>query len=774
MQNENHIKNALLNRNIKGSTRQRNMQNLKEDQKEKNKENINRSQRVNSNHFVYCSKYSNLNNSTNIKREKEDNIKKSVITINNDDGLDHPNPLISDCEENLDDLKAQFLTKKDEYEILSKDLKRDKLNEIKNLIDTPGLYLSTTIGEATESNEKTVQTVKNSGIEENNTIRKSNILSKKNENHLSLKNNNEEQKKIKHNHKRNINNQQNNASNDINNNMNNSVKKVSINNSVNLNKKEKQQNRLSNNINKLKKEKEVKINDSNIFKDKKDNHEKLNTKKKKENNERVLESNGNNNDKNNVEKNNKQEKYSLSEKSKIKQELKINTIDNSAKKNEEINNKNALNEKTEITGNKTNIKENKKPNGKSGILNEIKKDFKINEKQIQEHTYLNSVEGGFDKCKNVQPNINNYNQKNNEEKQKLYSTNNLMIDYPRQQLINKVKCECPQMRKVLQKEGGKNNSNILINNTEPRINSLSPKEDKNFLFRGKNQINSLNTKDLIVPNEAHTIGSDRQYELCKINSYKISKNKNILNHMPNKSNNLSSINPNEFKLINLQKRNDIYNKHKSENMSHTKQRKKTFEKDGNFGNIQTTFVVISKNQKPKAVQKSKMSPEIIDYSKFKFKFINPTPSANFMNYSKLSKGQAQTISMYSPFTYDIRLRRGSVSANKKFGVTKSVNNLPVKYYDYNNVIVNQKNIYDTNYRNYIDSNLNTNSTRDLYGTNPGRNSYIINKSANNQNNKIQIFNDYDYNYNYDYGYNYNYDMSQIPNNSYIPYSNYNY
>lgn len=44
--------------------------------------------------------------------------------------------------------------------------------------------------------------------------------------------------------------------------------------------------------------------------------------------------------------------------------------------------------------------------------------------------------------------------------------------------------------------------------------------------------------------------------------------------MPNKSNNLSCINPNEFKLINLQKRNDIYYKHKSENMSYTKQRKK--------------------------------------------------------------------------------------------------------------------------------------------------------------------------------------------------------
>lgn len=770
MQNENPIKNALLNRNIIGSTRQRNMQNIKEDQKDKNKENINRSQRVNSNHFVYCSKYSNLNNSMNVKREKEDNTKKSVNTIINDEGLDHPNPLISDCEENLDDLKAQFLTKKDEYENLAKDLKRDKLNEIKSLIDTPGLYSSTTTGETTVSKEKTVETVKNSGIEENNTIRKSNILSKKNENYLPLKNNNEEQKKIKHEYKRISNNHI--ASNDVNNNTNNSIKKSNINNSTNLNIKEKQQNKKPNNIIELKKEKESKINGSNSSKDKSDSHQKLNSAKIKENNKKIPEFNISNNDKNSEENYNNQEKHLLSENNKIKQELNFITIDNSVKKNEEKNNKNSLNEKIEIIGNKTNIKDNKKPNSKNDILNEIKKEFKINEKQIQEHTYLNSVEGGFDKYKNSKPNINIYNQKNNEEKQKLYSSNNLMMDYQKQQLINKAKCECPQIRKMLQKESAKNKSNIIINNTEPRINNLSPKEDKNIMFRGKNQINSINTKDLIFNNESQIIGTDRQYELCKLNSYKTSKNKNILNHMPNKSNNLSSINPNEFKLVNLQKRNDIFATQKNESQARTKLRKKTFEKDGNFGNFQTTFVVISKNQKPKAIPKSKMAPEIIDYSKFKF--INPTPSANFMNYSKLSKGQTQTIPVYSPFTYDIKLRRGAMSAHKKFGVTKSVNNLPVKYYDYSNVIVNQKNIYDTNYRNYIDSNLNTNSTRDLYGANPGRNTYIINKSANNQNNKIQMFNDYDYNYNYDYGYNYNYDMSQIPNNSYIPYSNYNY
>ena len=770
MQNENPIKNALLNRNIKGATRQRNMENINEDQKEKNKENINRSQRVNSNHFVYCSKYSNLNNSMNIKREKEVNTKKSVNSVFNDEGLDHPNPLISDCEENLDDLKAQFLTKKDEYENLEKDLKRDKLNEIKKLIDTPGLYSSTIMGETTETKEKTIETVKNSGIEENNIIRKSNILSKKNENHLPLKNNNEEQKNIKHNKKKSSNNH--NSNNDINNNMNNSFKNISINDSINLNKKERQQKRIPKNANELKKEKESKVNGPINFKDKNDNLEKLNSTKLKENNKKIPEFNGNNNDKKNLEKNDKQEKNFLSEKSKIKQELNFNTIDNSNKKNKEINNKNALNEKNEITGNKSNIKKNKKPNGRSGILNEIKKEFKINEKKIQEHTYLNSVEGGFDKIKNAQPNINNYYQKNNEERQKLYSSQNLMIENPRQQLINKVKCEGPQMRKILQQESRKNNPNILINNTEPRINNLSPKDDKSVFFRGKNQISSINTKDLIVPCETQTIGTDRQYELCKINSYKISKNKNILNHMPNRSINLTSINPNELKLLNLQKRNDNFTKQKNENQVNTKQRKKTFEKDDNFGNIQTTFVVISKNQKPKAIPKSKMTPEIIDCSKFKF--INPTPSANFMNYSKLSKGQTQNISMFSPLTYEVKQRKGSVSAHKNFGITKSVNNLPVKYYDYNNVIVNQKNIYDTNYRNYIDTNLNTNNTRDLYGTNPGRNSYIINKSINNQNNKIQMFNDYDYNYNYDYGYNYNYDMSQMPNNSYIPYSNYNY
>ena len=774
MQNENPIKNALLSKNIKGSTRQRNMQNIKEDQKEKNKENINRSQRVNSNHFVYCSKYSNLNNSMNIKREKDNNTKKSVNAIINDEGLDHPNPLISDCEENLDDLKAQFLTKKDAYENLAKDLKRDKLNELKNLIDTPGIYSSTTTGEATESNEKTIETVKNSGIEENIAIKKSNILSKKNENYLPLKNNNEEQN-IKHNQKRSSNNH-NNTNNDINNKMNNSVKKVNINNSTNLNIKERQQNKLPNNTNELKKEKESKINGPNSFKDKNDNHEKLSSSKLKENNKRMPEFNGSNNEKNNANKNNKQGKHSLSEKSKIKQELNFNTIDNSVKKNEEINNKNSLNEKIEITGNKSNSKNNKKPNGKSAILNEINKEFKNNEKQMQGHTYLNSAEGEFDKYKNAQPNINSYNQKNNEERQKLYNSNILMVDHSKQQLIKKVKCECAQMRKILLKEGGKNNSNILINNTEPRINNLSPKEDKSILFRGKNQINTINTKDLIVPNETQTIGTDRQYELCKINSYKISKNKNILNHMPNKSNNLSSINPNEFKLINLQKRHDIFTNQKNDTQARVKLRKKTFEKDGNFSNMQTTFVVISKNQKPKAIPKSKMTPEIIDYSKFKL--INPTPSANFMNHSKLAKGQIQTFPVYSPFTYDIKLRRGAMSAHKKFGVTKSVNNLPVKYYDYNNLIVNQKNIYDTNYRNYIDSNLNANSTTDLYGANPGRNSYIINKSANNQNNKFQMFNDYDYNYNYDYdydyNYNYNYDMSQMPNNSFIPYSNYNY
>jgi len=62
MKNENPIRNSLLPRNSNFVSKKINM--------EKNKEKINRSQRVNSNHFVYCSKYSNVRN-TSINKEKE-------------------------------------------------------------------------------------------------------------------------------------------------------------------------------------------------------------------------------------------------------------------------------------------------------------------------------------------------------------------------------------------------------------------------------------------------------------------------------------------------------------------------------------------------------------------------------------------------------------------------------------------------------------------------------------------------------------------------------
>lgn len=176
MKNENPIKNSLIYRNSYFASKKINM---KENEKEieNNKEIISRSQRVNSNHFVYCSKYSNVRN-TSINKEKENDISNRTNDLINEEGLDHPNPLISDNEENLEELKSQFITKRD-------DLKRKRSKDIKNLTDID-IILNITSGRGTEPNELPAETVKSNRIEENNTPIKFKILYKKNEKDLAL------------------------------------------------------------------------------------------------------------------------------------------------------------------------------------------------------------------------------------------------------------------------------------------------------------------------------------------------------------------------------------------------------------------------------------------------------------------------------------------------------------------------------------------------------------------------------------------------------------
>jgi hypothetical protein len=171
----------------------------------------------------------------------------------------------------------------------------------------------------------------------------------------------------------------------------------------------------------------------------------------------------------------------------------------------------------------------------------------------------------------------------------------------------------------------------------------------------------------------------------------------------------------------LKKKNIIISKQKNENENASKYRIKSFEKDDNLNNIQTTFIVISKNSKRKPLQKSKFASEIQDLSKCKL----PIPSISYKNYSKCLK---RKINLYSDYTLDIKDRRNIGNGHKDLGYTKSVNNMSVKHNNYQNELSSDKNIHHSNYRNYFDYPTINGNRRTLYSYNNRRISRLINKS----------------------------------------------
>ena len=116
MQNEN-IRNALLNRNMQAAPRQQIQPNENNKNKEKEKEKYVRSQKMlnRSNHVHYNSKSSNQSNVYNSNKGLEITKKSSCNEIDND-YIDHPQPLLSENEEDLEELKAQFIKKEETKE----------------------------------------------------------------------------------------------------------------------------------------------------------------------------------------------------------------------------------------------------------------------------------------------------------------------------------------------------------------------------------------------------------------------------------------------------------------------------------------------------------------------------------------------------------------------------------------------------------------------------------------------------------------------------------
>ena len=628
MQDESTRK-GLLNKNIQSP----NSQEIQLNEKGKNKETIAHPKKVfkKKNHVHYYSKSSQQGNNNHIKKEPNISNKLSFNEMDDEEELDHPKPLRSDSEEDLDDLKAEFAIKSEEEETLDNILKNKQnfslnLENIQNNIEIPEI--------------RDAKQIRHSVIDDNKNEKKENIVSgRKMKKLIPLKKSY-------------------------------NSKTISI-----------------NQVNQIK----LKIN-------------------KKLNNTDV--------NKNNLE------------------------------KKEKKGNKNVKHNSTDNQINKEIIKNKKKNIYHHASLNLLKKRVDKNIK--------------FEKKDSSKIGNENYNYVNiikNDTKQ--YSEpRNMLIDNQNRHLyanslpISKIKYQIPKTKNIIKEECEKNQSQEKKAETIPNKINLNQSQQKNLVLKKKKLISLKNINYLMHNEGIQSFASDideKDNVYLNENSYnKTEGNINIID-------NFSKVKSNELQRHNLDKKFNIFeNKQKQAQNNNLKYRKKTYEKGGKFNNIQTTFVVLSKNQNTNKIPKSKNNPEIIKNNKN-----NSIPSANNLNNTKINKGNIIPNSKYSN---GINYQRMSVNIPRRLGSNSNMDNVPIRgSYNFNEYLYNKVN-NDISYRNYLESSI----IRDrvINRNNRERNTnYFINKSSNNTQNIIPFY-DYDYDYNYDYYYNDN----QFPNNSYIQYS----
>ena len=378
---------------------------------------------------------------------------------------------------------------------------------------------------------------------------------------------------------------------------------------------------------------------------------------------------------------------------------------------------------------------------------------------IQNNTNNNSNNNPFNNKNYLNKNLT----KQNSQKKIIYNNQKQQVHsvYLSKSKIKEKKEKELLAKKKIQEDYDNNYSQTKMIQTEPNLNldisKIIQQNSKIKTLIKRKPINITNINNLLSKDvECHLL-SERE---LNINKEDISEKENI-NYTQNNILNYSKMKSSEIKPPILEKKNNSFINKFDKQENYTKYKTKTFERGGKFNNIQTTYVVISK-KKLKGIPKANASPKIIDCNKYKP--INPIPSANCLNYVKLYK-DGQIPQYYST---DLRFQRMTFNEPKKAGINKSQNHLPVKGCEnYNTIDSNNNNNIDTNYKKYIDSSNGRNY--DIYIEQNKRNSnYLINKTINNPQNTIPI---YDNDYNYDFFYN-NYDnINQIHNNHYISYNN---
>ena len=565
-----------------------------------------------------------MKNENLIKKAKEISKKLSFNDIEDEEGLDHPKPLISDCEDNLIDLKAQFINKANNKKKLNSFLKYENNKELNMKNVTKSCEFTEYLDSIYENQNPNIQNKKNSKI-----VNGLNILNNKN---------NERFRPLKKNYK-----------------------------SETITRKQ---------LNEIKSQINNKINF--IIK----NDDTIN---------------------NNTEKKQKQKNESVE----------INEPKNvfNYKHKQVYNNFSANNSK--------NLKEIK-----TKIMNN-----KINN-QIRNKTYNY---------------MNNSKNDNNLNKAQQYQNTSNLIDNLKQQVhsvfipMSKKIYKNENIKNIIQEENENNNSQENIVMTEPNVNKFQ--NQSNMLPLTSRKIIEVENFNKTIPNKEIKIL--QKYKESEINKIGINNNNNKKSEL-NDLLNISKIKSNE---INNYQKPYLFNNELDNQRNNQKYRTKTFERGGKFNNVQTTYVVISKNKNTKETPKTNLNHEFIDYNKLNM--INPTQSANKLTFSKFYKKSD------IPQRYSNNLQFQRINENDQ-GIydNKKYNNKTMNHYYNNKNIIFNNNDYDNNYRNNIESSLNE---KGVYTDKKSRNFISFNNSSNNKNSQIQ-------NQIYEYGYYFNNDNSLYNNN----------
>ena len=330
---------------------------------------------------------------------------------------------------------------------------------------------------------------------------------------------------------------------------------------------------------------------------------------------------------------------------------------------------------------------------------------------------------------------------NNKINKNQYYKNNSYTKYQKQKVNSvyipntKVKYENGIQNKIVKEVYERNNSQKNNNqNLHNKSFNLSLKDLNNINSENIKPINIKKINNLIYNEERQGPKLERIYE----DDTPLNNKDKIKNELNNNLN-IVKIKSSEIKKPDFPKRDNLFI-NKLDNPNNMKYRKRSFERGGIFNNVQTTFVVISKNQKSKGIPRRNIIP---DYNN---KPINPAPSAKCLNYEKLC--------MEEEIPQPIETPRMNMNEPILYRMNKGI---PIRNYN-NGLILDNTINYDINYKNYIESTIRGNRNRDIYNE---RNTYdLINKSNNINDNTFPIY-DYDYNNNDYYSNNNNYDTNRI-------------